>query len=196
MPPGSTSGGATATAVQGPAPHRSPVFIPGAIPPYPEELGPRLAWIIRQMMKYAAWQGCQDHAFGRLLPGFHHRLAKVVRLITAIAVQVAAGTYRVRSSPTPGQTPRKTPPPRPAPEQRLPTRYAWLSQLMPEVNVYAGCLERLLDTPEMVAVLQAAPAARRYLLPLCRALGVRHPIIKGAPWARPARPPKPPPPRP
>ena len=54
-----------------------------------------------------------------------------------------------------------------------PRRFGWLVQLGGyRVAAVTGWLEGILGTPEMMALLVAAPQARRLLLPLCRALAV------------------------
>jgi hypothetical protein len=61
---------------------------------------------------------------------------------------------------------------------RLPRGFGWLLPMVPHVAAcYAGQLRTVLAEPEMVALLQAAPQARRLLGPLCRMLGVEPSVL-------------------
>ena len=56
---------------------------------------------------------------------------------------------------------------------KLPRGFGWLMGVMPyEAAGYAGQLRTLLAEPEMAALLQDLPQARRILGPVCRMLGV------------------------
>jgi hypothetical protein len=58
----------------------------------------------------------------------------------------------------------------------LPRSFAWLLPLVPcEAACFAGQISTVLAEPEMVALLEAAPQARRVLAPLCRMLGISLP---------------------
>jgi hypothetical protein len=66
----------------------------------------------------------------------------------------------------------------------MPRRHGWmLAALGWRVVPCRDQLQALLATPELAALLAAAPGAGRCLRPLCHMLGVRHPAL-----ARPARP--------
>ena len=69
----------------------------------------------------------------------------------------------------------------------LPRKFAWLVQAGEHQAVGYGLqLKHLLSDPEMVALLEAAPQAKRILRPLCRALAI------DLPWTvTPPRPPRP-----
>ena len=60
-----------------------------------------------------------------------------------------------------------------------PRRYGWLVRLVgyPAAG-YGSQLRAVLEAPEMVALLQAAPQAVRILRPLCRMLAVETPVLR------------------
>jgi hypothetical protein len=111
--------------------------------------------------------------------------------IERIVAQIRAGTYvfrrRIGKPRAPAATPRPRPPPSP-----LPPKFGWLMPLIPvrpeeswHANAYRAQLEDLLSRPDMVALIEAAPASLgRPLRSLCWMFGLRPPPI----LARPARP--------
>jgi hypothetical protein len=117
------------------------------------------------------------------------RLLAIAALFRRIAEQVAAGTYRPRRPSTrTAATVQK-----PRAESALPTGPDWLSKLLPEPAMFRGNLWALLQTPEVVAVIVAAPGPlRRPLRSLCHMLGVEPPPILARPGTREAAPPPPP----
>jgi hypothetical protein len=65
---------------------------------------------------------------------------------------------------------------------RLPSGFAWLLPLVPaEAACFAGQLRGVLAEPEMVALLEASPQARRVLRPLCRMLGIEGSVLGDLP---------------
>jgi hypothetical protein len=57
--------------------------------------------------------------------------------------------------------------------ERLPRRFGWLLPLVPaDAACFGGQIAAALAEPEMVALLEASPQARRVLRPLCRMLAV------------------------
>ena len=123
-----------------------------------------------------------------------------IRVINLFA-KLLAGVYRPhrpRATPRAPAT-RSPPPPGPiVPEgQPQPTGWRWLIRLLPpgssEAAKIAGAeLADLLAEPAMADLFTAAPALRRHLRPLCRALGV---ALPGEPAPTPPEldPPTPPP---
>jgi hypothetical protein len=80
--------------------------------------------------------------------------------------------------------------PRARAEAVLPVRFGWLVRAAAwRAAVYGGQLRIVLQTPEMVALLTAAPQAARILRPLCRMLLVETSLLRpGMPEVvRPAR---------
>jgi hypothetical protein len=60
----------------------------------------------------------------------------------------------------------------------LPRGFGWLLPLVPqEAACFAGQMRGVLAEPEMVALLAAAPQARRVLRPLCRMLGIEASVL-------------------
>ena len=120
------------------------------------------------------------------------RLQKTSRRLDRLAELVAQGRLpppRARAA-----NPRTPTPPDPDREQplRLPQGFGWLIPLVPMVGNFGTQLEHLLDDPEMRALIEAAPQAKRLLRPLLHMLGRRAPAF----LALPARPRKPRPPKP
>ncbi len=70
---------------------------------------------------------------------------------------------------------------------RLPRGFGWLLPLVPyQAAGFASQLQGVLAEPEMVALLAAAPQARRVMAPLCRMLGIA--LAPVAPGGGPAAP--------
>jgi hypothetical protein len=108
------------------------------------------------------------------------RLQRIKRRFLRLAARIAAGTYQPRASREPSPT-------RPAPpKDPLPRDFGWLRALItPETVMFAGMLDGLLHDPEMVALMQAAPAALgRPIRSLCRMLGVQPPPAVALPPRR------------
>jgi len=65
-----------------------------------------------------------------------------------------------------------------SPALGLPRSFAWLIPFVPyQAAGYASQLRYLLADPEMVALLAAAPQARRVLAPVCRMLGIEAELL-------------------
>jgi hypothetical protein len=61
----------------------------------------------------------------------------------------------------------------------LPRGFAWLLPLVPgEAACFAGQITTLLAEPEMIALLEASPHARRVLRPLCSMLGIAADMLR------------------
>ena len=112
--------------------------------------------------------------------------------------KLMAGTYR---QPRQRTTKRKPSPPKPPvfipPDQPPTTGWMWLSLVFPAVFAPALAtarvdLQQLLSEPGMGRLFEAAPALRRHLRPLCRALGVTLPGDPAPPPDPPPLPPLPP----
>ncbi len=130
-----------------------------------------------------------DAALGGLL---YNRTGTIFGQIERMLGRFRAGTLR-HGTPRAAiiqtcQTPRK-------PAMRLPRRFGWLLPAGKHDAVcFGGQLRHLLAEPEMAAMLEEYPQARRVLRPLLRALAVELPWTVTPP--RPPRPPKPRKPRP
>ena len=123
-----------------------------------------------------------------------------IRVINLFA-KLLAGVYRPHRPRATPRAPSAKSPPKPGPivpeGQPHPTGWRWLIRLLPpgssEAAKVAGAeLADLLAEPAMADLFTAAPALRRHLRPLCRALGV---ALPGEPAPPPPEldPPVPPP---
>jgi hypothetical protein len=153
----------------------------------------RFAWIMDALF-CAMWE-----QYMRLPEWFIQKAQRRIRRfgnhINRILAQLQAGTYR---APKP-RGPRKTPVPpdsppaatTPAPQERRPRRRGWLT------HAYnGGQFEYLLNDPELIAAIQAAPALARPLRGLCHMLDIPVPdLIRAPERPRQPRPPKPPKPK-
>jgi hypothetical protein len=64
----------------------------------------------------------------------------------------------------------------------MPRGFGWLLAMVPhQAACYAGQLRIVLAEPEMVALLEASPQARRALRPLCRMLGLEASLLRSPP---------------
>ena len=114
-----------------------------------------------------------------------NRIRLIKQSIARLAALVRDGKYAPRRF-----APRR-PPAEPKPRQpsKLPQKFGWLLPLVPDAVVWRSQLERLLQDPEVVALLAAAPASLgRPLRSLCWMLRLTPPDIV-APRKRP-RPPR------
>jgi len=106
-----------------------------------------------------------------------------------LAARLEAGWVYVPKPPTPRKPAAETAERPPRTTNPLLTGSGWLLRAAPGPDCGAAndALYRLLEDPEIKAILAAAPEpAWRILRPLCSALGVRKPAILG-----PSKPPKP-----
>jgi hypothetical protein len=113
------------------------------------------------------------------------RLIAIGHRFRRFAERIAAGRPfpRPRGAIAKPATPRKyTPDP-------LPRRNDWLAAFLPELAAHRGNLSAILQTPDMAALIAAAPAQMgRTLRPLCRMLGLAPPpSIAPPPRRRPVR---------
>jgi len=73
------------------------------------------------------------------------------------------------------------------PRQVLPRRFGWLVWAASyHAAGYGSQLQAILGTPEMIALLTAAPQAGRILRPVCRMLAVETSLLR--PWLKPGSP--------
>ncbi len=148
----------------------------------------RVRTILRGLMAVFANWGAMEPSLTLV---FHNRVSAIHRRIERLLVRFRAGMLRPMSPRTAKAGPR-------APSQqavRMPRKFGWLLDAGKHNAAYfTNQLNDLLTTPEMVALLEAAPQAKRMLRPLCRALAVELPWTVAAP--RPPRPRKPRAPRP
>ena len=118
-----------------------------------------------------------------------NRIGRVFGRIERMLMRFRAGKLRLGSQRT--ETTRQVLAHR-VPAIVLPRRFGWLVIAGKHQAAGYGCqLQALLQEPDMAALLEAAPQAKRMLRPLCRALAIE------LPWTiTPPRPPRPRKPRP
>ena len=94
--------------------------------------------------------------------------------------KLKAGIYRLPRKRTSKRASTPKPPVFIPPDRPKTSRWMWLARILPTViapatATYRAELQQLLSEPAMAAVFVQAPALRRHLRPLCRALGVTLP---------------------
>jgi len=103
------------------------------------------------------------------------RVRRVEREIAGLMARFRAGRLRVLVAPRVGRAGLA----RRVVGSWLPRRFGWLLPLVPaEAAGYAGQVRAVLAEPEMMALLAAAPQARRVLRPLCRMLGIERGVLE------------------
>ena len=157
------------------------------LPPPPPTAAARFAAIIRLLCRLLAEslpRGPLSSRQGIALTG---RLCRIGQQFSRLAARFAAGTLRPPRPYVP--RPRRAaaphaepPPPRRLAPDALPRGRAWLVRAVRSTSVCGSQLAHLVaNDPEMIALLQAAPQARRLLRPLFRMLGAPLPAILAPP---------------
>ena len=132
---------------------------------------------------------------GPLAFAIHIRLEGIRNRITRYVARFQAGTLAPPRPRTRAVTPRRrsTSPGKWDHLPKLPRGRLWLVRLVPGIGVGANYLRILLDEPDMVAMLQAAPQIGRTLRPFWHMLSkeklppiLQHPRPAPAPPAQPA----------
>ncbi len=150
----------------------------------------RVRTILRGLMAvFANWRAMEPS----LTLVFHNRVSAIHRRIERLLVRFREGKLRPAAPRATTSMPRG--PRRQA--VRMPRKFGWLLDAGKHNAAYfTNQLNDLLTTPEMVALLDAAPQARRMLRPLCRALAVDLPWTVAAPRVPKPRKPRKPRPKP
>jgi hypothetical protein len=176
-----------------------------SIPPTPtivEYLGTMLVRLVMGIGSRASWSNISPKVVQLISDRFRQNKLRIERIVA----QIRAGTYvfrhRTAQPRAPASPDAKRPAPPPSP---LPQKFGWLLPLIPvrpeeywHANAARGHLETLLNDPEMVALVAAAPVSLgRPLRSLCWMFGLRPPPHLAPPRRRPPRadapPPEPPP---
>jgi hypothetical protein len=164
-------------------------------PKPPPGLAQTFGLIIGGLRRAIAARITTDRSLGPLISLICGQLERMANRFAALVARVEAGTLR----PPRRRPARPTPPgegPLPERPPSLPRKYAWLIRLVPyEAAGFASQLQHQLATPEMQALIEAAPQAGRILRPLCRLLLIPVPAALQLP-PRPPRPKRPRPKRP
>lgn len=146
----------------------------------------RFALLVAGLCGVVAAHIARDRNAGPWIVLVWTRISRIGVRVARLAAQARAGTVPpLRTSYELGKprAPAKRPP------LVLPRNSLWLVRTVQQTAVYGVHLRLLLDDPEMVALLAAAPQLHRVLRPLCRALGVTPPPRPQAPCPpRPASP--------
>ena len=149
----------------------------------PSTLTGRFAFIIEGLCRVitarcAAAQGAGNVARVVIFFLVWDRLRRIAARFTTLAARARAGTLRPRLPSLPADPDRADAgwdkDLRYKPE-RLPNRFGWLLELVPEADHYRGLLQDLLQDPEFAELLTAAPQMERLLSPLFRMLGIQDP---------------------
>jgi hypothetical protein len=169
-----------------------------------ERLGALLVGLAMGIGGRVSWGGISSAA--NVLIGA--RLMAIKRRVDRIVAQIRAGTYKPRRTGKPraraSPSPRPPQPPSPPPPSPLPAKFGWLMPFIPvkpeevwHANGFSQGVEAMLNTPEMVALVEAAPVSLgRPLRSLCWALRLKPPPHLAPPRRTRPRPATPPPARP
>jgi hypothetical protein len=157
-------------------------------PPFPGPVERFRAWLgglIMDIGGRVGWGGITQQACILV----NRRLMANKRRIFDIIDRLRAGTYTSRrgsSAPRPGNR-------RPRPPEPIPQTFGWAAELLPkDAGPFRNALLRLLQEPEMIALLQAAPGPLgRPLRSFCWMFRLRPPPVLARP--RKPKPPQPPP---
>ena len=118
----------------------------------------------------------------------HRRITAAFQRIERLLMRVRAGRLRRIAHRALGQRERRR---KADPGPALPRKFGWLVQAGGyHAAGYGSQLQTVLSTPEMVALLAESPQAQRILRPLCRALAIELPWVRGEPRKAPATPPR------
>ena len=164
---------------------------------------PITAWvrtILRGLLGvFGNWRALEAaHAvvFYKRVSALHLRLERL--LARFLAGKLEPAVPRV-ASPAPSETRPSEPVPS-APRQAyllMPRKFGWLLAAGEHhAGYFTSQIHALLATPEMTALLEAAPQAKRMLRPLCRALAVDLPWVVTPPRTPKPRQPRKPRPKP
>jgi hypothetical protein len=156
-----------------------------------ERLGAVLVGLVMGISGRVSWGGI-SHPVSILVTT---RLSAIKRTIDRIVAKIRAGTYKPRQRTVrPGA--RASPPPRkPRAENPLPAKFGWLMPLIPvkpeeywHANGFSQGVEAMLNSPEMVALVEAAPVSLgRPLRSLCWAFRIKPPPHLAPPRRPPPR---------
>jgi hypothetical protein len=151
----------------------------------PTSLSQHFGCIIAALCELVAVWGAKCHAITPVMNRAWSRLRRTSIELSALLARFRAGKLRVGSA-APRRALAKTRAPAARPPVSLPRRCGWLVRMMPadigygvevasfraRLLAYRSQLTHLLADPEMVALIEAAPQARRLLRPLCNMLGI------------------------
>ena len=132
--------------------------MPNPPPRTPAEcLATIILWLSRTVDSHSMWGKLARPLAVLILD----RLRALKHRFDRLAARIEAGRFASRRPPA---TPRRPAPRRPRTPNPLPQKFAWMVRLVQETAVYGSQLQHLLQQPEMVALMQAAPAEMRRVL--------------------------------
>lgn len=150
-------------------------------------LSRRFARILQGVLECLAVRAARDHAMAPLALLVWKRMGHAITRFAAIAARYHAGTLRAPPKPAARRASAGPPPPR----DPLPRQAGWLPRRVQGCSVYGEYLRRLLEEPELAAMIEAAPQLRRLLRPLWRMLRTdRVPPVLRPPPPAPTPPPR------
>jgi len=124
---------------------------PPSVPRVAENLGVFLRHIMMALAGRVSWSTLPPLLVCRV----GERMRAIKLRVERIAALVRDGRYVARHRSTPASPGARPPPPRPDPAMR---EFGWLAPLLPHMQLPRGGFLALLRDPEMVALIQAAPA--------------------------------------
>jgi len=155
----------------------------------PDTISAKLRLILRGLMAvFGNWA-----VEPSLTPVLYNRISAIQRRIERLLVWFRAGRLRPVTQRTAAPGPRAVR----KPGIRMPRRFGWLLEAGQHHAAYFHLqLNDVLNTPEMIALMEAAPQAKRMLRPLCRALAIELPWTVASPRVPQPRKPRKPRPKP
>jgi hypothetical protein len=143
----------------------------------PLTLPDRITGLIEALMNDVAAEVVWDWLPNWFIKLLWLRFRRLKSRFASIMARFHAGTLSA-----PGTTPRRPATPRPPAESRLeglPQRKGWVLEKINGTMIPGYELEKLVEDPELEALVADAPQLGRVLRPLCRMLAVKMP-----PWLR------------
>ena len=154
------------------------------------KLAARLAPIVLGLCGMIAVVAARDWARTKLLVLVYSRLCRMVTRLDRLAARWESGRLRParprarRPAVAASSDPDSSSPAASSKTLRVPGGNAWLIRLVQPTVQFSLQVEMFLDSPEVAALLEAAPQAVRIFRPLARMLGIRRFEVKRPPRVR------------
>jgi hypothetical protein len=132
-------------------------------PPEPTDIIERLFGIITKLRWGLGERGVKERLLSQLMLLTSARLGRLYARVARLATAAREGRFPVARPPRKRTRPER---PKPPPEQRLPRRFGWLIQMVPETRQMAPLFQHWLEDPEVRALVEKVPLLGRYLRPL------------------------------
>jgi hypothetical protein len=139
-----------------------------------------LSAVIRALRGSVGGWGLRGWLGAALVLLLYRRLGRISREMEGLAARFAAGTLRRRVVPVRVPAAQAEGRARLVAGERIwPARFGWLVTAASwQAAGFGSQLRAVLETPEMVALLEAAPQAARILTPLCRMLAIETQVLR------------------